>query len=157
MLTLFDATCVAFLLALIFTPFVRDLSKRSGLVDRPDGGRKRHSDEIPRLGGVGVILAYVIALSFVSLAPYRNVNIDVETGRGTALALMPAALIVFGTGLFDDIRTLKPWQKLIFEVFAAVLAYRAGFGVYKCSADTSSARGSLCPSLFCGWLAVQTR
>jgi len=129
-LTLFDATCVAFLLALVFTPFVRDLAKRTGLVDRPDGGRKRHSDEIPRLGGVGVILAYVIALFFVSLAPYRNVNIDVEAGRATALALMPAALLVFVTGLVDDIRTLKPWHKLIAEVFASVLAYKAGFGIY---------------------------
>ncbi len=130
MLTLFDATCVAFLLALLFTPFVRDLSKRSGLIDRPDGDRKRHSDEIPRLGGVGVILAYVIALGFVSIAPYRNVNIDVDAGKATALALMPAALIVFGTGLADDIWSLKPWHKLLFEILAAGLAYKAGFGVY---------------------------
>ncbi|HKD06967.1 MAG TPA: MraY family glycosyltransferase [Bryobacteraceae bacterium] len=150
MLSLFDATCVAFLLALVFTPFVRDLSKRTGLVDRPDGGRKRHSDEIPRLGGVGVILAYVIALSFVSIAPYRNINIDVEAGRETALALMPAALIVFGTGLFDDIRTLRPWQKLIFEIIAAVLAYRAGFGVYALRGHELSPWISLPVSVF--WL-----
>jgi UDP-GlcNAc:undecaprenyl-phosphate GlcNAc-1-phosphate transferase len=33
-------------------------------------------------------------------------------------------------GLLDDVRNLRPWQKLIGQVAAAVLAYKAGFGIH---------------------------
>ena len=130
MLALFDITCVAFLLSLIFTPIVRDLSMRSGLVDQPDGGRKLHGVSIARIGGIAVVAAYVLSLAFVLFAPYHNLNIDVDAGTAAAIALTPAAAIVFATGLVDDIRGLKPWHKILAEIVAAVLAYKAGFGVY---------------------------
>jgi UDP-GlcNAc:undecaprenyl-phosphate/decaprenyl-phosphate GlcNAc-1-phosphate transferase len=47
----------SFLLALILTPLVRNLSLRLGLVDHPDAGRKRYTSPIPRVGGVPIILA----------------------------------------------------------------------------------------------------
>jgi UDP-GlcNAc:undecaprenyl-phosphate GlcNAc-1-phosphate transferase len=130
MLVLFDVSCIAFFLALVITPWLRNTANRFGFVDLPDASRKLHSGAIPRVGGLGVALAYVLALAFIVVAPYRNLNFDIPRGISLALSLAPAAVIVLGVGLIDDIRGLKPWQKLAGEIVAAVFAYFGGFGVY---------------------------
>jgi UDP-GlcNAc:undecaprenyl-phosphate GlcNAc-1-phosphate transferase len=130
MFVFFDVTCVAFLLSLLLTPAIRNLAHRFGLVDTPDAGRKLHLLAVPRVGGIAVALSYVLSLAFILVAPYRHVDYDIPRGLAAAFALAPAALLVFATGLLDDIRSLRPWHKLLAESIAAVLAYYAGFGVY---------------------------
>ena len=130
MFALFDVACVALLLALVLTPLIRDISNRLGWVDHPDSERKWHTSSIPRIGGLAVALSYALSLCFVVVAPYRNITIDIPHSVSSALALAPAALIILAIGLVDDIRGLKPWQKLVAEVIAAVVAYTAGFGIY---------------------------
>ncbi len=127
---IFDVGCVAFLLSVLLTPLVRDFGLRLSLLDQPDGGRKLHVEPIPRLGGVAVVFAYALALAFILIAPYRNLNLDIPRSLTGAFALAPAALVVFFTGLFDDLWGMKPWQKLVFEVLAAGWAYHGGFGVH---------------------------
>jgi UDP-GlcNAc:undecaprenyl-phosphate GlcNAc-1-phosphate transferase len=129
MLVLFDITAIAFLLALLLTPLVRNRAIALGLVDKPDNVRKTHESPIPRVGGIGVIAAYIIAIAFIAFAPYRNLTIDLPRGIAASLALAPAAGVVFLTGLADDLWGLRPWQKLAGQVVAALLAYWAGFGV----------------------------
>src|SRR5713101_6565660 len=129
MLVLFDVSCLAFLFALILTPLVRDAANRMGLVDKPDSERKFHLGSVPRVGGVGVALAYALALGFIYVAPYENVTFDIPGSISTALKLAPAALVILLVGLADDIWGLRPWQKLLGEVAAAVVAYESGFGV----------------------------
>src|ERR1019366_1154730 len=130
MLVLFDVSCLAFVFALFLTPLVRDWAKRMGLVDKPDTARKFHLGSVPRVGGVGVALAYALALGFIFVAPYRNVPFDIPSSMSGSLKLAPAAIVILLIGLADDIRGLRPWQKLLGQVAAAVLAYEAGFGVY---------------------------
>jgi UDP-GlcNAc:undecaprenyl-phosphate GlcNAc-1-phosphate transferase len=43
--------------------------------------------------------------------------------------LLPAAIVIFGGGLADDIISLKSWQKLAGQALAAALAYRPGVQV----------------------------
>uniref|UniRef100_Q01XJ8 Glycosyl transferase, family 4 n=1 Tax=Solibacter usitatus (strain Ellin6076) TaxID=234267 RepID=Q01XJ8_SOLUE len=129
MLVLFDVSCLAFLFALVLTPWVRNAANRLGLVDKPDAARKMHLVSVPRVGGVGVALAYALALVFVAFAPYRNLSVDVPGSIDAALKLAPAAIVILLIGLADDIRGLRPWHKLLGEVVAAILAYQAGFGV----------------------------
>jgi UDP-GlcNAc:undecaprenyl-phosphate/decaprenyl-phosphate GlcNAc-1-phosphate transferase len=129
-LILFDLACIAFLFALVLSPLVRDFCRRLGLVDRPDQIRKMHREAVPRLGGVAIAFAYTLALAFVVVAPYRGLDLDIPRTLARGLALVPAAAVVFLTGLWDDIRGLRPWQKLSGQVIAAVLAYTAGFGIH---------------------------
>jgi UDP-GlcNAc:undecaprenyl-phosphate GlcNAc-1-phosphate transferase len=126
---LFDVACIAFLLCLVLTPLVRGAGLRLNLVDRPDS-RKLHKAPVPRLGGVAVMAAYVCALLFILIAPYQKLQIDIPAALSGALALAPAAALVFAIGLLDDIVGLRPWQKLIGECVAAVMAYFGGFAVH---------------------------
>ena len=130
MLVLFDISCLAFLFALFLTPLVRNAATRMGLVDKPDATRKFHLGPVPRVGGVSVALAYALAMGFIYVAPYRNVPFDIPGSISAALKLAPAAIVILLIGLADDIRGLRPWQKLLGEVAAATLAYEAGFGIY---------------------------
>jgi len=128
-LVIFDIAGLALLLSLLLTPVVRDFCKRRNMFDHPDSGRKLHASPIPRLGGVAVIGAYLLAMAFVAIAPYSTTKVDVMRGLERGLALAPAVALIFLTGVVDDLRGLSPWQKLSCQVVAAALAYQAGFGI----------------------------
>ena len=52
--------------------------------------------------------------------------------------LLPAAGVIFLTGLLDDLLTLKPWQKLAGQFLAAVLAVTLGAPVFLSNGHASS-------------------
>lgn len=135
MLILFDLAAISFLIALLLTPVVRDYALKWNWVDQPDQQRKLHSRPIPRLGGVGIVIAYVAALGLVLVAPYRSLPFDLPLAMTAAIRLLPAAAAIFIVGLVDDIYNLRPWQKLIGQGVAALMAYAAGFGVVTFQGD----------------------
>lgn len=118
-------TVVSLLLCLMLTPVVRDAFLRWNIVDCPDGVRKLHARAVPRAGGVPIAASYLAAYIVLLLSPLRGGDY-----LGSALPLvwgiLPAAGIAFITGLVDDIRGLKPFQKLAGQLIAALVAYAAG-------------------------------
>jgi UDP-GlcNAc:undecaprenyl-phosphate/decaprenyl-phosphate GlcNAc-1-phosphate transferase len=123
MLILLDLAGIAFLFSLVLTPYVRDVAHKLDLVDQPDSARKIHSQPIPRVGGVAIAIAYVVAFGFILVLPYRGLSFDLHTVVPRALVLLPAAGLVFAIGLADDIWGLKPWQKLGGQILAALVAF----------------------------------
>lgn len=119
---------VAFLVTLLLTPLLRDLFLRHNLVDRPDTGRKRHDQPVPRVGGVPVALGYVTANALLLLVGSPGAGL-IREARPFALRLAPAAFIIFGVGLLDDLIGLRPWQKFAGQGVAAVAAYFGGISV----------------------------
>jgi len=119
---------VSFVLSLLLTPLVRNLTRRIGLVDQPDHKRKIHCATIPRMGGVAIFAAVVLAYGLLLLARLTSGAI-VWYGLPLVLRLLPAFAVVFCVGLIDDIVSLRPWQKLAVEVVAGVLAWFGGIHV----------------------------
>ena len=116
---------VSFVLSLILTPVVRNISLRCGLVDHPDKSRKTHVIPIPRLGGVAIFTAVIgtyasLQLVRLSAGPF------IRSGMPFAVKLLPAVIVIFGVGLFDDIFEVRAWQKLGAQSIAATLAWAAG-------------------------------
>jgi UDP-GlcNAc:undecaprenyl-phosphate GlcNAc-1-phosphate transferase len=128
MYSLLFLTIVSFLLALFLTPFVRNRAQAWGLVDQPDQARKLHSTPIPRLGGVAIVLSYLAAFALLFTTPLQAVSL-IEGGLPLALRVAPAMAIIFAIGLWDDIRSLRPWQKFSGQILAATVAYFAGVHV----------------------------
>ena len=118
-------TVVSFCLCLILTSVVRDVFLRRGIVDRPDGVRKLHDRAVPRVGGVPIAVSYVAAYVVLILSPLRG-GAYLEQELPLVWTLMPAAGLVFATGLLDDLWGLKAPEKLAGQFAAAVLAYWAG-------------------------------
>jgi len=61
---------VSVLLALILTPIVRDRVGKFGFLDHPDGGRKKHATAVPRVGGIAIVLAYVLTFAIALALPF---------------------------------------------------------------------------------------
>ncbi|MEZ5399636.1 MAG: MraY family glycosyltransferase [Bryobacteraceae bacterium] len=119
---------VSFLTALALTPIVRDLFRRWNLVDQPDGGRKVHKSPVPRAGGIPIAVSYLLAYAaWMALSGEPG---PVPADRlPFVVRLLPAAGIIFLTGLLDDIATLAPWQKLAGQAIGAAAAVWAGVGI----------------------------
>jgi UDP-GlcNAc:undecaprenyl-phosphate GlcNAc-1-phosphate transferase len=100
------------LLIVVFgIPSIITVAKLKGLYDNPNS-RKIHTSKIPRLGGLAIIAGFAIAASLWGLT-------DGSTGK---LQYMQAALIIlFFSGLKDDIIVISPVKKLISQIVAAAI------------------------------------
>jgi UDP-GlcNAc:undecaprenyl-phosphate GlcNAc-1-phosphate transferase len=103
----------AFVAALGITPLVRAVARRTGMVTRPRGDRWA-KQPTALLGGVAIFAAF--ALAVVTFLP--------EMGHGWIV--LAASALMFTVGLIDDIRPLKPYQKLVGQIVPAVVVILAG-------------------------------
>jgi UDP-GlcNAc:undecaprenyl-phosphate/decaprenyl-phosphate GlcNAc-1-phosphate transferase len=118
----------AFVLALVATPLVRNVSRCCGALDQPDRRRKVHTLAVPRVGGIAVATAYLGSFLVLSVAQLNGGNLVAES-LPMALRLLPATLVILATGLADDLLGLKPWHKLAGQIASASLAFWAGIHV----------------------------
>jgi UDP-GlcNAc:undecaprenyl-phosphate GlcNAc-1-phosphate transferase len=110
--------------SLVLTPLFRDFFCILGFVDRPDSQRKTHIRPIPRVGGMALAISYAGALLVIGLL--NRAAIAHDPSIRLMLRLAPAALIVFATGLLDDLSGLSPLAKLAGQTVAAAYACWAG-------------------------------
>ncbi|HEY2804710.1 MAG TPA: MraY family glycosyltransferase [Gemmatimonadales bacterium] len=110
---------LALLLGLGLTPLIARLGLRVGAVDRTKGL------QIPRSGGVAILLATGLALLLLGLIWEPVRSLLRFSGSELAPVYAAAALIVV-LGVVDDIVRLKAWPKLLIEVGIAVGLYYAG-------------------------------
>src|ERR1700683_900695 len=114
---------LAVLISLAMTPIVRDGIGRFFL-DHPDGGRKAHTAPVPRVGGIAIVVAYVATFAIAFSLPFSYTYV-LHKALPNILALTLVGLVVFLTGVVDDLVGLTAWQKLIGIGGASVLAYFA--------------------------------
>ena len=116
---------IAFGAAVALTPCMRYVAHALGVVDQPNA-RKVHRTATPLLGGVSVALAIGAAALASALAGARfalSPGLDLDL-LGPILI---GAAVVFGAGLWDDVRPLPVWAKLLCQSLAAAVA--VGYGI----------------------------
>lgn len=109
---------VAAVAAAVLTPFSAWIGRRLGLVDRP-GGRRTHRGEVPRLGGLALFLAFVIALGIGQA--FRIPTADPNESR-RLLGLILGSLWMFLVGLADDRWDLSPAVQILAQLVAGGIA-----------------------------------
>lgn len=114
------ALILATLISTISMPLIISFSKKFNLFDTVDG-RKVHTGQISRLGGLGITLAFSIALLILLLSGYF---IDIKQN---ILFLVIAAVCITTMGIIDDIVTLPAKVKLIPQLAASILVLIGGF------------------------------
>jgi len=123
---------VGVVVTLALTPLVRRLALARGLVDYP-GGRKVHTEPIPRLGGVPIFLGVMAAVGLQVLGErYLNWGGTIM-GGGTAsvriLGVVIGLTVIFLVGLIDDVWTLSPGYKFLGQVVAAGIIVGSGLRI----------------------------
>jgi UDP-GlcNAc:undecaprenyl-phosphate/decaprenyl-phosphate GlcNAc-1-phosphate transferase len=117
----------ALVVGLVITPIVRGVAHRLGLLDQP-GGRKVHQVPVPRLGGVGMAIAFGVAIGLATIiSPDLGATAVLRPNR--ALAILAGVSLLLVVGIIDDTRGMRAMVKLIFQVAAATLAWALGLSI----------------------------
>lgn len=127
MVTYFLLFTLSFLIVYILTPGLRRLAPSIGAVDLP-GERKIHRSPTPRLGGVVIFIAFYIPVLLTLSAPTLPVLPLLEE-KHAYMGLFIASLLVFLSGVADDVRRISPWVKIGIQLVAAVILYYSGFRI----------------------------
>lgn len=118
---------VAAFVAAGLVPRVERLAYRVGAIDAP-GGRRRHSGQVPRLGGIAVAVAVATSVAAGHLLALPGFERLAEQGWSLARLAM-ASLVIGVVGAADDVRGLPPAVKLAGQLIGAMLAVAGGYVV----------------------------
>lgn len=108
----------ALLVAVGFTPLVRRVAIRLGVMDAPNA-RKIHAAPVPLLGGAAIYLTFVVVLLLFGDRDYVNQVVGIFVGA-TLMSLM---------GVVDDRWGLGSYSKLAGQALAAVILVYSGVQV----------------------------
>lgn len=137
---------VSLIIALVLTPWIRDWAIRRNLTDSP-GGRKIHKTAIPRLGGMAVLIAFVVPVAALVVLNLTGVLSSLDTdsankistalwsdpvGRSTDLltfwgapslikSLVLGLFVLAVVGIVDDLKGIRARYKLIAQILASTL------------------------------------
>jgi UDP-GlcNAc:undecaprenyl-phosphate GlcNAc-1-phosphate transferase len=120
--------CLALLLSVVFTRFVRDLAHARGWLETPVLDRHVHTTPLPRIGGVAIFASFTIVVGCALLAArwfFSPLTLPVVP----ILKLLAPAVIIFALGLYDDLHGASPTWKFLVQALAATLLYMGGYGV----------------------------
>ncbi len=104
----------AFFLSVGLTPLFRKIALKSHFLDSPSGQLKKHTAPVPYMGGLAIYFSFLLTLfGVLVLAP------PLEWAR--VLAIFSGATVMVLLGFVDDLFSLPPWVKFIFQFLAAGL------------------------------------
>lgn len=146
-----ELTVLAFVIAItgIFIPQILRIAFRKNLFDKPSQ-RKIHTSKVPRLGGLAFLPAIILGLA--ALLVIGAASDDTTVLRRIYLDAWPlcfvgcAAIVLYATGILDDLIGVKYRAKFVMQTMAAVLVIAGGLridnlygfcGLYELS-DTAS-------------------
>ena len=111
---------IAAVVTFVSTPFVVKLATRMNWVVEPDE-RRVHKVSTPDVGGIAMFLGFIVALA---IAWKMGRFSPVFDNNSEPLGVLLAAIVIFSTGLFDDIREISSPAKVTGTVIAGlVLVY----------------------------------
>jgi UDP-GlcNAc:undecaprenyl-phosphate GlcNAc-1-phosphate transferase len=97
------------------TPVMRKIALKIGAVDRPNLERKTQKEPVPYLGGVGISIGITVA-SFAALL-YSDFSTETFT---KALSVLLPAILISAMGLYDDLKGLEPWPRLVAQTITGI-------------------------------------
>jgi UDP-GlcNAc:undecaprenyl-phosphate/decaprenyl-phosphate GlcNAc-1-phosphate transferase len=110
---------VGFLAALAATPLARWVAFRLKILDIPNDTVKTHRTPTAYLGGVAVLVGFLAATlvgGLIILARSQPGTVELRI----LVAISAGAVLSCVVGLIDDIKDLRPWQKLLGQALCSL-------------------------------------
>jgi UDP-N-acetylmuramyl pentapeptide phosphotransferase/UDP-N-acetylglucosamine-1-phosphate transferase len=104
------AMCIAIGVSIFSYPAIINVARSKNLMDASDA-RSSHSGNIPNLGGIGIYLSIVVAITIIGAV------LDTKS----LLLILGSITLLFFLGLKDDIMVLSPRKKFTGQLLAALL------------------------------------
>ncbi len=109
---------VTFLFSVAIMPIMKKIAFHVGAIDEPrntEGNRHIHKRRVPKLGGVGIFLSFLFGYMLFGEQSLRMNSILI------------GSFIVVLTGIIDDIKPIRAYQKLLGHLIAAsVIVFYGG-------------------------------
>ena len=116
---------ISFFITTLLTPIIIRSARRRGWLDQV-GGRKVHKSPVPRLGGVGIFAG--IGVGWAWLFIFGSGIFTPEIYK-QLLFLSTASTLVWLMGLYDDLRGLGAYKKLLVQIIAALIVFMGGIQI----------------------------
>jgi UDP-GlcNAc:undecaprenyl-phosphate GlcNAc-1-phosphate transferase len=114
----------SFVSALVATWLCKKIAVRLGIVDKPDSLVKTHKAGVAYLGGIGILVGLTTGLLVGVYCLYDQEHLP-KTFRWLTGVLAGGSVACF-IGLADDILDMKPYQKMLGQIGAAVILVAVG-------------------------------
>lgn len=126
------AVGLSLLLTLLIIPQVLHISLERRLFDRPNE-RKIHNGVVPRLGGFSFLPVMILTLGIIMAFP-DTYTVSAAVGQSPGMtAYLPDSMVLFGamvimflTGLHDDLAGVKYGVKFLAQIIAAIILVAGG-------------------------------
>jgi|WetSurSiteA1Bulk_404760.scaffolds.fasta_scaffold04191_2 UDP-GlcNAc:undecaprenyl-phosphate/decaprenyl-phosphate GlcNAc-1-phosphate transferase len=128
MITYLAVFSLAVLTSLLSTRCVMNWANRKGWVDQPDYSRKLHAGPMPRIGGTAIYLSLLLSLGSLYFFP-TVVAASFRQQLFEAMKLLSLSGMMLLIGLWDDLKSLKPWTKFSAQIVVALTAWLLGFRI----------------------------
>lgn len=125
------AFVLAFMTAFVITPYTIKLAKKVGAIDMPSD-RRVNKKPIPRIGGLAVIAGFIVSAAYLIITMCVEGKLDLNDSENYKMKVLGFLIGIIVLGIFayvDDVKNLKPIQKLIAQVIAAVIIYVFGIRI----------------------------
>jgi len=104
-----------FVLVGALTPWMRKIALKTNFVDQPNAAHKSHSEAIPYLGGVAIILG-ILGVTYAAVLTQEKMRENLWV----ATSLFGPALVLGIVGLIDDRKVLDPLPRFIAQSAAGI-------------------------------------
>src|SRR5262245_22408723 len=130
MLELLVLFALGFVLNLALIPLMREVARKIGLVDKPDGRRKLKTSAIPVAGGPAVLVS-VMAAAFAAFSASPLFGLTVNFRTALLLGLLAAAVIIGSVAVIDDFVGLRGRYKLLGQCVAVAVVIACGVQIHR--------------------------
>lgn len=120
---------VSVVLSFLFTKYVRDIATARGWVAAPAHDRHLHKTPLPRLGGVAIFLAFLVAVGIAGLVSLWRPGFDLGFSWKTLGSILLPAFLIFLLGVYDDLRGVGPYTKFAVQAVAGAILFAFGLRV----------------------------
>lgn len=118
-MSIFIFIALSFFISLVSMPIIIKFCQKKNLYDYHDE-RKIHTGDKPRLGGIGIILGFVVS-SLIYVFMYDVLEV------GATLPIIVAGAIIFIAAFVDDILNLPAIVKLLIQLIAVSVVTFNGY------------------------------
>ncbi|MBI6874032.1 MraY family glycosyltransferase [Clostridium aciditolerans] len=134
---LYVLALVSIIISAMLTPVIKKFAVKIKVIDIPKDNRRVHKKPIPLLGGLAIYFSFVLTLVL-------------KTGKlsESEMGILIGATIIALGGFLDDKFEIRPWQKLLFQITAALVLTIYGVKIVYITNPISSAELSMSIGLF---------
>lgn len=125
------AFLLAFIASFVTVPYTIKLASKVGAIDMPSD-RRVNKRPIPRIGGIAILVGFLISsfyLIFTSVIENKIILNDSDHYLVKLIGFLIGILILEAFAFTDDLKDIRPWQKLVGQLLAAGVIFACGIRI----------------------------